>query len=398
MFLLEIFGGRSFDFIKKVVEEPIHLLHAKKICENAQSIGYASARLLQLKVCIFEFLMCALRDFEGAKVVLEEIEKDRKQGFQLEPYYEVLFKINKAFFESIYNASYNEAISHLNEGLIILNSLEKYDEEKLRALSNLAQYHALSGEINKAAEIIHSAKTTFKKSKSERYNSFYLFNWSFILNDQGKFEEAMDVLQQVKLTPQFRIDYPTLSQGLLCHRIELLIKQRRLEEAQKQLVEYEKILKEFYKERYNTYVGLGNILYFKGALSVYKGITTPKTLQQLIEAINIYNKILRGEKKSRFQARIHLALGKAHTLNKDYKNALKAYLFCEEIYELIFKEKNIDDVSELYTALALLGEKLRDEGLTQKYLIAHIEIFGLDHPRTEQILRHFDQASLLFSD
>lgn len=394
--LLEIFGGRCFDFIKKVVKEPIHLLHAKKICENAQDIGYASAKLLQLKVCIFEFLMGSLRDFEGAKVVLEEIEKDRKQGLQLEPYYEALFKINKAFFESIYNANYSEAISHLNEALIILDSLEKYDEEKLRALSNLAQYHVLRGDTNKAAEIIYSAKTTFKKSKSEHYNCFYLFNWSFVLNDQGKFEEAMDVLQQVKLTPQFRLNYATLSHGLMCHKIEILIKQRHLEEAQKQLVEYERILKEFYKERYNTYVGLGNVLYFKGAISVYKGITTPKTVQQLTEAINIYNKILRGEKKSRFQARIHLALGMAHTLNKDYKSALKAYLFCEGIYELIFKEKNSDDVSELYTALALLGEKLKDEGLIHKYLTAHIETFGLDHPRTEQILRHFDQANLLF--
>lgn len=396
--LLEIFGGRCSDFKKKVVEEPIHLLHAKKICENAQDIAYASAPLLQLKVCIFEFLMSSLRDFEGAKVVLEEIEKDRKQGLQLEPYYEALFKINKAFFESIYNANYNEAISHLKEGLIVLDSLGKYDEEKLRALSNLAQYHVLRGDSNKAAEIIDSAKIIFKKSKSERYNSFYLYNWSFILNDQGKFEEAMDVLQQVKLTPQFRLDCATIFHGLMCHKIKILIKQRHLEEAQKQLAEYERILKEFYKERYNTYVGLGNVLYFKGAISVYKGITTPKTVQQLTEAINIYNKILRGEKKSRYQARIHLALGKAHTLSKDYKNALKAYLFCEEIYELIFKEKNSDDVSELYMALALLGENLKDEGLTQKYLTAHIEIFGLDHPRTEQILRHFDQANLLVSD
>lgn len=392
--LLEIVGGRCLDIKKKLEKEPIHLLHAKKICENAQAIGYASVPLLQLKVCVFEFLMSSLRDFEGAKVVLEEIEKDRKQGLQLESYYEALFKINKAFFESIYNANYNEAISHLNEGLIILDSLGKYDEEKLRALSNLAQYHVLRGETNKAAEIIYSAKTTFKKSKSERYNSFYLYNWSFVLNDQGKFEEAMDVLQQVKLTPQFRIDFATLSHGLMCHKIEILIKQRHLEEAQKQLVEYEKILKEFYKERYNTYVGLGNVLYFKGAISVYKGITTPKTVQQLTEAINIYNKILRGEKKSRFQARIHLALGMAHTLNKDYKNALKAYLFCEEIYELIFKEKNSDDVSELYKEFMILGAKMKNEAIVSQYLKAHIQTFGHTHRRTKEMLLFLDREKL----
>jgi tetratricopeptide (TPR) repeat protein len=394
--LLDVFSGRSFDFIKRIVKEPIHLLHAKKVCENAQSIDYASAKLLQLKVCIFEFLLSSLRDFEGAKVVLEDIEKDRNQGFQLEPYFEALFKVDKAFFETIYNANYDSAISHLKEGIVILNSLQQYNEEKLRAISNLAQYHALRGEIGKAAEIIHSGKSTFKKSKSEHYNCFYLFNWSFILNDQGKFEEAMDVLQQVKITPQFRVDYPTLYHAMLYQKIEILIKQRRLIEAQKHLTEFENIIKEFFKERYTTtYAWLGNILYFKSIISTYKGINTPMVIQQLTEAINLYNKTLRGEKKNKFQARTHLALGKAHALNKDYKHALESYLFCEEIYHLIFREKNSDDVSELYTALALLGEKLKDDGLTHKYLKAHIRAFGHSHPRTQEILLALDKKGLV---
>jgi tetratricopeptide (TPR) repeat protein len=393
--LLDVFSGRSFDFIKRIVKEPIHLLHAKKVCENAQGIGYASAKLLQLKVCIFEFLLSSLRDFEGAKAVLEDIEKDRKQGFQLEPYFEALFKVDKAFFETIYNANYDAAISHLKEGLVILNSLQQYEEEKLRAISNLAQYHALRGEIGKAAEIIHSGKPTFKKSKSEHYNCFYLFNWSFILNDQGKFEEAMDVLQQVKIAPQFRVDYPTLYHAMLYQKIEILIKQRRLTEAQKHLTEFENIIKEFFKGRYNTtYAWLGNILYFKSVISIYKGINKPTVIQQLTEAINLYNKTLRGEKKNKFQARTHLALGKAHALNKDYKRALESYLFCEGIYDLIFKEKNSDDVSELYAELAILGIETGNDGLTRKYLKKHIDTFGLDHLRTKEIIKALDNQNL----
>lgn len=391
--LLDVFAGRTFEFIKKIIKEPIHLLHAQKLCENAQKIGYSSPKLLQLKVCMFEFLMSSLRDFEGAKVVLEDIEKDRKQGFQLEPYYEAHYKINKAFFESVRNANYTEAISTLSEGLAILTSTQQYYEERLRAISNLAQYHALSGEINKSIKFIDEGKEIFEKSKSEYYNSFYLFNWSFVLTDQGKFKEAMDVLHQAKITPQLIADHPTLYHALLLQQIELLIKQRRLEEAQKNLEEYEKIMKKFYEERYKAYVGLGNILYLKSMIALHNGTYRQEINQWLSDAIKLYNEKLRGEKKNRFQARTHLALGKAHAMNKDYKEALKEYLFSEGIYDLIFKEKNMDDLGELYAELALLGVQMKDEGLSQKYLTAHIETFSLDHPRTEKILKGLDGVS-----
>lgn len=392
--ILEVFAGRSYEFIKKVIKEPIHLLHAKKLCENAQRIGYTSSKLLQLKVCIFEFLMGSLRDFEGGKVVMEDIENDRKRGLQLEPYYEAHFKINKGFFESMYNANYDEAIRNMSEGLSILTSLKQYNEERLRAISNLAQYHALRGEINRAAEFINEGKTTFKKSNSEHYNCFYLFNWSFVLNDQGKFEEAMDVLQKVKITPQFSVDYPTLYHAILFQKLEILIKQQRFEEAEKNLEAYEEIIKKFYQERYKTYRGVGNILYFKSLISLYKGTDTHKIITYLSEAIKLYNESLRGDKKNRYQARTHLALGKAHALNKDYAEALKAYLFSEEIYDIILKEKNIDDISELYTELATLGTKIKDEELTRKYLKKHIDTFGLSHPRTKDIFKFLDDKNL----
>lgn len=396
--LLEVFGGRCYDFIKRVIKEPIHLLHAQKLCENAQKVGYTSSKLLQLKVCIFEFLMGSLRDFEGAKVVLEEIEKDLKRGLQLELYYEALFKIDKAFFESIYNANYAEAISNLNESLSILTSSKQYHEERLRVISNLAQYHALRGETSRAAEFINRGKAIFKKSKSEHYNSFYLYNCSYVLSDQGKLEESMDILQKVKITPQFGADYPTLYHGILCQKIEILIKQRRLEEAQKNLDEYENIIKKFYQERYKTYVGLGNVLYFKGVMSLYKKTDISKVIQYLSEAIKHYDKVLRGDKKIRHQGRVHLLLGKACAHNKDFKNALKEYLLSEDIYDRVLKEKTIDEVSDLYMELAIIGEKLKDETLTQKYLTAHIETFGLDHPRTEKILKHLDQVNLAATD
>lgn len=221
--LLEVFSGPADIFIKKVMAEPIHLLHAQKLCENAKEIGYSTSPFLQLKVCIFEILMGPLRDFDAAKLILEQIEKALTLGLELEPYYKALFKINKGFFESMYNVNYDEAIKNMSEGLAILTPFKQYKGERLRAISNLSQYYALRGEINTANEFIKRGKSVFKQSDSIVQNSFYIFMWAFVLYDQGKFEESLAVLEKAKVYPHLLVEYPTLYHAILHQKIEIFI-------------------------------------------------------------------------------------------------------------------------------------------------------------------------------
>jgi len=393
--MLEVFSGSAITFTKKIIQEPIHLLHAQKLCEHAKEIDYLSPNLLKVKVCILQCLMAGFRDFEKAKLMLEQIENELKLGLQLEPYYKALYNINKGFFESVYNANYDEAIRNMKEGLDILNSFKKYNEEKLRALANLAQYHALRGEINTADEFIKQGKIILESSESDHARSFFIFNWSFVLYDQGKFEEASNVLDKVKAYPNLAEDSPTLYHSILLQKIEILFKQRRLTEAQKHLKEYEEKMKIFFQDKNEKYTGLGIVWFFKSLLLMEKGKSTDKAIQYLSNAVMLYNELFHGDKKNKYQARAHLALGKAYTIKKDFKNALKEYLLSKEVYDLVLKEKKIDDVSDLYEELALLGVHIKDEELTHKYLKAHIDTFGADHHRTEQILKHLDHLKLV---
>ena len=47
--MLEVFSGTSEIFIKKIMKEPIHLLHAQKVCENAKKVGYSSPLLTRMQ-------------------------------------------------------------------------------------------------------------------------------------------------------------------------------------------------------------------------------------------------------------------------------------------------------------------------------------------------------------
>ncbi len=389
--MLEIFSGQSDVFAKKIIREPIHLLHAQKICENAKEVRYSSPQLIQIKICIFECLMGSFRDFEKAKLWIKDIEEDLKLEMDLDPYYEALFVINKGFLEVVFT-NLKEAIHYMKQGLSILNSLDGYDEERLRVLTNLAQYYALNGETEIAEDFILQGAEIFKKSKSEVFNCLFLFGWSSVLVDQGKFEESIKVLDKAKAYPTLGINYPVVEHSILHRRADIFITLGKLEQARKLLEECEEKTKAFFQKRKSS--TLANIYVIKSLLLIKQNNVTPQVFKYLIEALEIYNGTYNGAKKHRNQGRIHLALGKAHAANKNFEKALQTYLLSEEIYSDFLKEKKIDEVSDLYKELATLGVKMKDEELTHKYLKEHIHIFGLEHTRTKEIVQYLDARNL----
>lgn len=386
--LLSIFSGSSEDFIRTVMHQPVHLLHAQKLCKNAKDIGYSSPQLLKLKVCIFECLMGPLRDYEKANALLKDIEEDLKSGLKLEPYFNALFKINKGYFESIFTLNFEEAILWMKAGLSDLTRLNKYSAEQLRAVTNLAQYHLLQGEIDKAAPFIERGKELFQHLKSSAYSGLFLSTWSLSLELQGKYEEALVVLSKERTLPStLRADYPAIIHVLSQQRIDALIRLRKIEKASVLFREYDKELKKFYQGRRS--IPIGTTFYLKSLLLLSEKKKLPDVFRHLMEAFNIYKEAFHGEKKHRNQARVHFALGRAYETKKDFTKALKEYLCSEEIYNGILKNKQIDEVSELYTTIAMLGVELKNDALSGKYFKAHLQTFGLEHFRTQSIIHYF---------
>lgn len=387
--MLEVFAGTSEVFIKKVMQEPIHLLHAQKLINNAKEVDYLTPKLLKLKACVFECLMGPTRNFEAAKLIREEIENNLRSGIKLEPYHEALFNINKGFFECTVNANYDDAIRYMSKGLTLLPLQKEYNEERLRAIANLSQYHSLRGETDIAETYINKGKSLFNDAQSVAYKSFFINVWSLVFTDQGKFKDSEQVLIRVK---EFPFLYPVFEHAILHQKLETSIKQGKLNECSEYLTEYEKKVKEFFQGKKG--MGLANIFFFKALLLIHKKKNISTALQHLTESLKIYKETFHEDKKHRSQGRTHLAMGKAYAILNDFQSALKELLLSKEIYDKVLKEQKIDDVSDLYKELAILGAAMKDEGITHKYLNAHIETFGIDHPRTEQILKHLDQLGL----
>lgn len=389
--MLEVFSGTAEIFTTKITKEPIHLLHAQKLCETANKLNYLTPNLLKLKICIFECLMGGFRNFEDAKIFIREIEQDVVSGLVIEPYYKAILKINQGFLETA-NVDFDKALAYMKEGLSILTSLKVYRGESLRAITNIAQYYILRGEISLAEEYINRGKRIFTESPSPNYNCLFIFVWSMLLTNQGKLEDSLEVLNKAKKYPHLSADSPTIDHAILNQKIETFIKQERAKEASTALEEYERKTREFFQKKQGKI--LANILVYRSLILLYEKKNITEVFQNILEAIKSYEELFHGSKVHRNQARAYFVLGKAHLMNEEYEAALNQYLKSEEIYSIALKEKKIDDVSELYKELAILGATLKDEELVHKYLNAHIHTFGHSHPRTQEIILYLDKEGV----
>lgn len=388
--MIEAFSGMSDVFTQKVISKPDQWLQIQQLCKTAQEIGYTNDKLLQLKVCVLQCLTSGLRDFKTAKNMLIDIEKDLAAGFELDFYYKALLKINKGFVAGTHG-NYDDGIAYMNQGIVLLASCTHYNGERLRAITNLIQYYAMRGETNRAEEVIKEELPLFESLSSPIYKSFFIYTHSIVLNDQRKFEESLQILNQTNSYPTLPLTFPHIYLGILQQKIEVSLKLNQLEEAKEYIEKFEEKIKAVYSEKN---VAWGNLLLLKSLL-LLEDKEASLSLQKTNKALEIYKNYFQGNKKHRNQGRAHCALGKAYVALEDYKKALNAYLLSEDVYETVLKEKKLDDVSDLYKELTILGVKMKDEKCVHKYLNAHINLFGQTHFRTKEILHYLGEQNFL---
>ena len=171
-----------------------------------------------------------------------------------------------------------------------------------------------------------------------------------------------------------------------------MVRQEKEEEAAILLKQLEPLGQALYKDRENTFYAHLGIL---KAQCLLKGNHINEAETLLHQALDLYAESPGGDARHRKQAFTHFVLGTLYERTGKYGKALACYLKSESIYEILLKEKAIEDVSLLYKRLALLGVALKDESLTHTYLKRHLKTFGIQHPRTQEIIHHLDRKRLM---
>ncbi len=390
--LKEAFAGRTDQMAGKVIKNNSPLLHAMKISAEAYKISYHSPELTSFRTKVFDLLVGHVRDHEQSKILAEHLQSDLKIQRKLSKEDEIRYNGTMFLYNFVFSPDYKTAITYGKKALALIESEEGMFEEKVRLYANLLQHCSLAGELENSHTYIAKGNSCFSRSESSAYNALYVFAVCMFQNDCCEYDKTIELINANKLLLSKQDSYPSIRFFILNQLAEALAKKGSIDEGLKALEQAEKMGREYYPNEDNSFFGKWYVL--KGMCQLSNKESYSLAHESLVKALKIYEKIYSGSYKHRNQGFAHFMLGKLHHLKHQYRQAKEHFLKGNQIYDKLLKNKKVEEVSELYKLLAILGVELKDEALTHTYLRKHLEIFGVDHHNSNEIMIYLDDKGL----
>ena len=266
-------------------------------------------------------------------------------------------------------------------------------DQKLRALTQLAQYSLLEGDIKRANAYLEEGQALADIAKDPPMKALYHYGKAFYSifamnyeNGLKELEMALDLMKRGPLCPSM-----TFTSELL--KAEILLKMGRLQEAYAHANDSLKKAQFYFQDTKNMFCAKAMMIMAASQPAPQQG--GKKSLELLKSASTIFEGLAKDAKgKHRRQAWSLMLMGDVYLSQEAWKEAFESYKQAEAIYDRLYKSKELDDYSLLYSKLTFLGAKTNDDEVTRHYLKKHIDTFGLDHPRTKELFKHLDEQSL----
>lgn len=386
--LKEFFSETDEKNYKTILKDNKPLLHAIKISKEANAIDHHNKALSSLRVRLNTVLLGAIRDLKSATEITEHLERDFENQIKLDREDEIRYYIEVSFFHGIH-PDFDKAIMYGEKALKLCDLEEGMNDEKLRLYANMIQYHALQGLLDECQPFIARGEKLFAHSQFPLNNAHYIYVLTILLLNQGEIQKTIKIIQKHKGYLEKQDCHPIMHFFLLCQLAEAQIKNGDIKAGTNTLTLTGKLLREYYTNEDNHFFCKIDVLVAVSKFTNPKSFLDAKSL--LLKALKVYEKVYNGSDKHRNQGYAHLQLGKLFHLQQQYYKAKVHYLKSEAIFDKILKRKKIDDVSDLYKQLSILGVDTKDESLAQTYLKKQMDIFGLAHPKTKDIALYFDE-------
>lgn len=391
--LEEAFAGRTDEMAERVIKCNSPLLHAIKISTEAYKISYHSPKLTSFRTKIFDLLVGHVRDYEQSKMLAEHLNSDLQNKEKLSKVDEFRYNGTMFLYNFVFSPDYKTAIIYGKKALELIESEEGMFEEKVRLYANLLQYCSLAGELENSHMYIEKGNSCLPRSESSAYNALYIFAVSMFHNDCCEYDKTIELIKANKPLLSKQDSYPSIRFFVLNQFAEALAKKGDVAKSLEALAQAEKLGREYYPNEDNSFFGKWYAL--KAACQISNKETYSLAQKSLTKSLKIYEKVYSGTDKHRNQAFAHFMMGKLHYLKRQYVQSKEHFLQSDQIYDRLLKHKKIEEISQLYKFLAVLGVDLKDETLTHIYLRKHVDIFGVDHHNSNEIMIYLDSKGLV---
>lgn len=364
--------------------------HVKKLVDFAEEEICRPIGLLKLRILFLDYLLGDKRDLQEGDKQLKVVENTLEESPLHDFFYKALYHINKGNFLVWKKADYLPASNHQQKALKLLEEVEQEADQKLRALTQLAQYSLLEGDIKSAKIYLERGQVLVERAQDIPLRALYHYGKAFYSIFITAYEEGLKEIE-IALNLMSKSDpCPSMTFTTELLKAELLLKMGNLQDAYKQSSESFKKAQTYFQDSKNMFCAKAMMLMATSMPDRHK--PESKALDLLKSASSIFEDLAQDSKgKHRRQAWFYVLIGDIHISRKEWKIAYENYQQAEVVYDSIYKNKKLDDYSSLYMKLAFLGTKIKDEEVTHHYVKAHINTFGLDHPRTVEILACLDR-------
>jgi len=385
------FSSNADENFKALMQDNNPLLHAIKLSQEANSIDHHNQALASLRVRLNRLLIGAIRDMKSATEIAQHLQKDFDNGIKLLSEDEIVYNSDLFLFYRL-SSNLDKAIVYGEKALKLSENQDGMFEEKSRLFSNLIQYYTLVGLLDECQPFIEKGDKLFDLCCPPA-QAHYIYALCFFLTERGEFPKAIELVDQNKRYLD-RIEGNLFMHFFLRFQFaEALLKNGDIKRSKEILASTAKLLREYYDDEGSHFFGKLFVLEATSKLPDPKSFLEAKSLLQ--KGIKIYEKAYKGSDKQRHQSYPYLQLGKLLHQHQDYAEAKTHYLKCEAILEKICKSLKVEEVSELYKQLVMLGVDTKDEVLAHTYIKKQISIFDLNHPRTKEMMVYLTERGLV---
>lgn len=385
--------GSSYQRWKILFNDRYLEFHLQSLLDIAEKYYVESDDLLKLKISYLSFLYFFKFDYKNTTEKINNLEQDINKNNSISLLEKARFLTllgNRATIHS----SYEDAIliSERAEQLLVpIESPEAKEELFLLLVNNLMDFYNIRGYLKKAEESGKKAELLLPYIHYPTYLSLYYYMRSSQLLTKGDYQEALrhvDIAIQKYPTTDFP-EYFHIFNKLI--RAEIIARSGNFEEALKFIEENYKEFKKYYPYECNFKVLRMNMV---RAFIHLKQEKLNVALPLIRETIQELETLFKKPDENPIQGFSRIILGEIYEKQGNFLKALEEYKKAEEVYSHIFKTIEVDDISYLYKNLVILGEKMKDDFLSKRYIQLLINHFGLDHSRTIESLQYLDKRKL----
>lgn len=381
-----------------LVANPNYIAHMQTLSAHATKASVVSDNLFTVKVRLIEYYLPGKRDYPTALKLIDEMNSMISDVYEPTQLLKVRFSIMKSAYLAWHNGDFQRSLKEAQYAYNLIKNMPDHHEEHLMVYNRLAQLYNLLGDNDNALKYAQLGESVVR-AKNDVGNQDTLFqNLAKIYTDQGNFDKALKYVQisisKIADTPDKLLpgDVPIYNT-----KYHILIKMGRDKEAYAEL-------KQFYD---NAAIIFNNKEHpFRSTLEIYYAYISFKetgandvSKKIMLDNINILQKLLGDDnKKGKPLVFAHRLLAEIYESEDDFLLAREEYAIALQLYQGCYDDPDrvvTDDLSDLYSKMAMINAKLDDKLTANEYLRLHRSRFSGEHVRSEAVVDYMLKSGMV---